>query len=106
VLTASKNVSQYWAPSNFRHQSKKAPWVPFLHFAILKNVPASGQSHWRSSGHYQTVGNAKTGFARPGHRRFASMLKNSRTAVFHSFSCRRRTSWTILTLAVIQDGRG
>jgi hypothetical protein len=30
VLTASKNVSQYWAPSNFRHQSKKAPWVPFF----------------------------------------------------------------------------
>jgi hypothetical protein len=35
----------------------------FFTFCVLQNVPASGQSHWRSSGHCQTVGNAFIGFA-------------------------------------------
>jgi hypothetical protein len=45
-------------------------------------LPANEQSHWRSSGHCQTVGIALSGFALSGHRRFAPMLKKRQDSRF------------------------
>ncbi len=88
--------------------SQHVPWILKVYFNLLHSPAklagffysghpalhtASGQSHWRSAVHCQTVGNANSGFALRANASRCS--KNSRIAVFHSFSCRRRTSWTM-----------